>query len=157
MHIIYFYTLYMTCYYYVKQESTKHTPFEVMFGRTARLPVDINMEGEYSPEDKLRKFLDCEQDNIEKNMEIRTAMEDSVKENIRKAQVKQKKTYDQKHGAINCFTVDSAVLKKDFTRKKRRGGKLDYRWEGPFIITKALGKGLYQLKESNGTKVTNHV
>ena len=45
-----------------------------------------------------------------------------------------------------------SVLKKDFTR---RGGKLDYRWEGPFIITKSLGKGLYQLKEQNGSKVCN--
>lgn len=69
------------------------------------------MEEEYSPENKLRVFMDFEQDNIEGN---RTAIEDSVRENIKKAQAKQKETYD-------C------------TRKKRRGSKLDYCWEGPFV------------------------
>ena len=45
------------------------------------------------------------------------------------------------------------MLKKDFRRKKRKGGKLDYRWEGPFLITATLGKGLFQLKELAGEKV----
>ena len=42
---------------------------------------------------------------------------------------------------------------KDFRRKKRRGGKLDYRWEGPFVITNNLGKGLFRLNQINGDKV----
>ena len=42
---------------------------------------------------------------------------------------------------------------KDFRRKKRRGGKLDYHWKGPFVITKNLGKGLFQLNELLGDKV----
>ena len=37
--------------------------------------------------------------------------------------------------------------------QERKGGKLDYRWQGPYIITAALGKGLFQLKELNGDKV----
>ena len=45
------------------------------------------------------------------------------------------------------------VLKKDFTRKKRKGGKLDYRWQGPYVILASVGKGLYKLKELNGDKV----
>ena len=44
-------------------------------------------------------------------------------------------------------------LRKDFRRKKRRGGKLDYHWKGPFVITKNLGKGLFQLNELHGDKV----
>ena len=32
------------------QDSTKHTPFEAMFGRRARLPIDINAESSYCPE-----------------------------------------------------------------------------------------------------------
>ena len=32
------------------QESTKHTPFEVMFGRMARLPVDFNAASHYDPD-----------------------------------------------------------------------------------------------------------
>ena len=66
-------------------------------------------------------------------------------------QAKQKKYYDEKFGVSSCFYFGSTVLKKDFTRKKR--GKLDYRWQGPYIITAALGKGLFQLKELHWDKV----
>lgn len=30
---------------------------------------------------------------------------------------------------------EGAVVLKDFNRKKRRGGKLDKCWEGPYVIT----------------------
>ena len=45
-----------------------------------------------------------------------------------------------------CFGVGSAVLLKDFNRKKRKGGKLDFRWQGPFEIISSLGTGLFKLK-----------
>ena len=47
-------------------------------------------------------------------------------------------------------------MKRDFTRKKRRGGKLDYRWQGPYVITASLGKGLFRLKETNGERVSTN-
>ena len=34
--------------------------------------------------------------------------------------------YDLKHGAAN---VGSVVLRKNFTRKRRKGEKLEYRWQ----------------------------
>ena len=34
--------------------------------------------------------------------------------------------YDQKHAVGDLFTVRLLVLKKDFRRKRRRGGKMDY-------------------------------
>ena len=124
-----------------------------MFGRRARLPVDINAEANYDPDQKLREFANKDEPNEEQNDAKRRKMEGLVKSNIEAAQAKQKKYYDEKFGASSCFRVGSTVLKKDFTRKKRKGGKLDYRWQGPYIITAALGKGLFQLKELHGDKV----
>ena len=80
-------------------------------------------------------------------------MESEVKSNVENAQKKQKLYYDRKHAAGDLFTVGSLVLKKDFRRKKRKGGKMDYRWQGPFVITTVLGKGLYALKEKDGNQV----
>ena len=37
------------------QESSRHTPFEAMFGRQAKLPVDFNTEKEFDPDVKLEK------------------------------------------------------------------------------------------------------
>ena len=47
---------------------------------------------------------------------------------------------------ILCMqTLGTNVLMKDFRRKKRKGGKLDYEWKGPYEITDCLGKGLNML------------
>ena len=59
----------------------------------------------------------------------------------------------KKHAAGDLFTVGSLVLKKNFTRRKRKGGKMDYRWQGPYTITTILGKGLFRLKERDGDKI----
>ena len=77
-----------------------------------------------------------------------------MKKNVEKAQRKQKEYYDEKDGASSCYTIGSLVYKKDFRRKKRRGGKLDNKWEGPFVIVASLGKGLFKLHEVNGTKAS---
>ena len=69
-----------------------------------------------------------------------------VKTNIEEAQAKQKEQYDRKHTLSGFFSVGALVLKKDFTRKRRRGGALDYRWLGPYTLSSNLGKGLYRLE-----------
>ena len=80
-----------------------------------------------------------------------------MKKNIEAAQRKQKQYYyDAKHGSSSCFTTGSLVWKKDFLRKKRRGRKLDYKWEGPLTIVLSLGKGLFKLHcHGNNTLLPN--
>ena len=135
------------------QESSKHTPFEAMFGRVARLPVDINTDKQYDPDRILQQILASDEPDEEERSAKRRKTEADVKANIEKAQQKQKEYYDRKHDASSCYSVGDEVLKRDFRRKKRRGGKLDFRWQGPFVITASLGKGLFKLKESDGEKV----
>ena len=65
------------------------------------------MEKDYSPEDKLRELATLDQPDIEEMEEARKALNTAVRQNIGKAQVQQKKNYDQKHGAKDCFTVGS--------------------------------------------------
>lgn len=105
------------------QESTKHTPFEAMFRRVARLPIDFNATHGYDADVKQQQYQDAEdQESFELATKCRKT-EDAIRENIKKAQRKQKEYYDLKHGAATCFNVGSVVLKEDFTRKKRRVGK----------------------------------
>ena len=76
-----------------------------------------------------------------------------VKENIMAAQAKQKRDYDRKHAKPSLFRVGAIVLAKDYTRKKRKGGKLDTRWLGPFKIEKVLPRGgIYHIISANGSK-----
>ena len=77
----------------------------------------------------------------------------AAKIKIRNAQKKQKFYYDHKHCKPGCFDIGSKVLLKDFSRKKRKGGKLDSRWTGPYIIEKNIGKGIYMLSSISNPKL----
>ena len=98
-----------------------------MFGRRGLLPVDFNSCTEYDPERVLKHFQDATDPDPEEVKTTRKNIEDQVKANIEQAQIKQKEYYDKKHTLLGTFTNGSLVLKKDFTRKRRRGGALDYR------------------------------
>ena len=135
------------------QESSRHTPFEAMFGRIAKLPIDFNAMDSYDPDKQLDDYADSTEPDDNDRKAKRQKLDESIRRNIGMAQQKQKHYYDAKHGAASCFTVGDAVLKKDFQRKKRRGGKLDYRWEGPFTITASVGKGLFKLERISSKQV----
>ena len=120
-----------------------------MFGRRATLPIDIELR-KAGPEEMLRKHLDAipanEHDDFTRLQKERQKRLDEAKANIFAAQEKQKDQYDRKHACPECYQVDALVLKKDFLRKKRKGGKLDHRYVGPYKILKILTKGAYLLQ-----------
>ena len=140
------------------QESTCFSPFEVMSGRKATMPVDINIATK-TPEDRLQKCLNAEKlspSKVEKMESQRQELLQQVKANILQAQEKPKEYYDRKRANPFAYTVGAKVLKKDFLRKKRKGGKMDARFLGPYIITKNLGKGLYFLELIEDPTVVVH-
>ena len=104
-------------------ESTSFSPFDVMFGRRAIMPVDIEI-------DKETPIINNEATSgvdIERLSEQRLKTLTMAKMLIQKAQKKQKDVYDRKHSLPNSFSIGEFVLKKDFKRKKRAGGKLETR------------------------------
>lgn len=86
-------------------------------------------------------------DEITIDPKKRIELLEQAKANIIVAQERQKKVYDQKHSNPHVFRIGALVLKKDFTRKKRKGGKLDSKWVGPYKILATLGRGLYRLQQ----------
>ena len=112
-----------------------------------------NVAAVYNPEEMVAQFVEAEEPDEEELKAKRQRIETDVKENIEEAQKNQKLHSDRKHAAGDLYTVGSQVLKKDFLRKKCKGGKMDYLWLGPYVITFVVGKRLYRLKEVNGNKV----
>ena len=78
---------------------------------------------------------------------------EEAKKNIIEAQAKQKEQYDRKHAQPEYYQVDQQVLKKYFTRKKTRGGKLKERYLGPYTITKVLPHGVYEIRDEVGLTI----
>lgn len=114
-----------------------------MFGRKAVLPIEFATQSE-SPEEILKEFRSAPsmESKLSKLMETRSTILEKAQENISAAHEKEKKHYDQKHANPAVYKLGAKVLVKDFLRQKRKGGKLDSRWLGPYTVMKNLGKGM---------------
>ena len=115
--------------------STKLTPFEVLFGRTARLPFDlpqptttITDPGTYL--NKLKQHL-----QLAKEM---------VVENISKCQVKAKQRHDANR-TNELYTVG------DFVYVKQLGlvSKLNPKFIGPYQVIQEMNSSIYRLQNPN--------
>ena len=120
-----------------------------MFGRCATLPIDLDVRAVH-PAKEASDFLARQEPDQKKCSEKRAEQLEQAKKNIVAAQAKQKAAYDKKHAKPHQFQKGQLVLKKDFKRKKRRGGKLEARFLGPYIIQSELQRGTYKLVTEDG-------
>ena len=95
-------------------ESTKFTPFELMFRRKATLPIDLELQ-KASPEEVCQKFHTLDEPNTSAILIEHAQRLETAKQNIT---TEAEENYDQKHAKPEQFQVNQLVLKKDFTRKK---------------------------------------
>lgn len=101
-----------------RQASTKCTPFLLMYGREARLPIDLRRaETEIDDNDDFDL-------KVKHMLELRAKMHSNALANISKAQEQQKKQFDAKHNTNTSLKVGDKVLLKDMKNEGRKGGKL---------------------------------
>ena len=89
------------------QESTRFSPFEVMYGRKATLPIEIDTSTK-SCEERLQKCLEGGEVSPSKIGEMASQRQEilqQVKANIKQAQDKQKEYYDRKHAKPSAYQV----------------------------------------------------
>ena len=138
-----------------KHESTKFTPFEIMFGRKAILPLDLDAGVHQGPCNEAEVTIFSQETEIQqKRVTAQTFTGGSAEKHFFSAQKKQKEQYNKKHRKAVFYSVGTKVLIKDFRKKKRKEGKLDLMWVGPYLITKSLGKGFYELQSCGKGPVT---
>lgn len=103
-----------------KHEGTNHTPYEILYGRNARLP------SEFPPLEEVPTY-----DSYVKDLQLKTSeIRNTVRENLEKSKQKSKEYYDRKIHPVQFQVGQNIYLIKD-----HKSGKLDDNYKGPYKIT----------------------
>jgi hypothetical protein len=118
------------------QSSLKMAPFEALYGRRCRTPLNWSQAGEreiFGPD----LVLDAEE-------KVRV-----IKKNLEAAQARQKSYHDKRRKPLQFAVGDHVYLKVSPTKGVQRfgiKGKLAPRYIGPYEIKETCGPVAYQLK-----------
>ena len=127
----------------VPQESTGFSPFELLYGRAVRGPLDVLREtweaSAKSPESVVSHVI-----TIRERLQ---AMSEVARENLGAAQKKQKTWYD-KQARERGFSVGEQVL----VLLPSSTNRLQAEWQGPYAIQKQVGLVDYEINMSNKRK-----
>nr|KYP55434.1 Transposon Ty3-G Gag-Pol polyprotein [Cajanus cajan] len=136
------------------RDATKTTPYKLVYGHEAILPVDINLQSihiqkqnELPVEDYWNLMYD---ELISLEEERLMALQNLVQQKERV-----EKTYNKKV-KMQRFRVGELVLKVilPMDQKSRYLGKWSYNWEGPFLVEQVYSKNAYVIKEINNSSAS---
>ena len=134
----------------VPQESTGFSPFELIFGRDVRGPLDILKE-QWSkaeePVDDILTYVTKVRERMETAREI-------VIQNMKKSQNKQKEWYDLKVRDMKLRIGDQVLVLLPTS-----ANKLLSQWHGPYEVTRVIGKVNYEIEmpERRRKRVIFHI
>ena len=135
----------------IKQDSTKQSPFFLMYGYEPRTPFDNDHRiiGLKTPKFDITLMHRTAHQVFNLNR-IRDEAATAIKQtqNVQKKAI-EKKILEEKKELKPAFKIgDIVLLYKDYMSTSW-SGKLQDKWEGPFIIHHVLGKGTYHIKNAN--------
>ncbi|GKA31953.1 reverse transcriptase domain-containing protein [Tanacetum coccineum] len=128
--------------------STGDTPFSLVYGTEAVIPAEIGMptirtaEVNITTNDDERRI---DLDILEERREQAAIREEKVK-------LKMKGYYDAKVRGVS-FRPGDFVYRANDASHAEDTGKLGPKWEGPYEVTEALGKGAYKLRDMDGREL----
>jgi hypothetical protein len=129
-----------------KHNTTKRTPYFMLYGKEAKLPIDeMEKRNENYKESILKRTYELIDLTEERNLTVNR---------IKKVQGKQKERFDR-NIKEKKFKIGEKVLLKDSAKEKQWSGKLLPKWKGPFYIHDVIGKGAYKLKTLEGKVLKN--
>ena len=129
------------------QESTKHTPFEAMFGRVARLPVDCNTDFLKNAKQKLEKDKHARSPELKERAMKRQKWRHQLKKTLKLLNKSRRSTRIM--NMLHLLVLMWEFWKDEgLQQMKSKGGCLDFYWQGPYIY-------IFCLKEMNAKGYTN--
>ena len=138
------------------QSSTQCTPMQFLIGRPPMLPVDVKLRGaDYINEDLTQEEanqieIEVLSQNIDELKKMRDDFIQLGKENIKKAQHRQKKYYDKRNNYACNIAIGDLVMRRLLRNVARKGGKLDKKFAGPYKCIAKTVRGSCQLEDMKG-------
>ena len=136
---------------------TKFSPFELMFGRIPKLPIDLVYDQTNS--DELRAKIEVEwiaSDFVDQQKNEMKAMFDIAAANRDEASLRASTLYDRTVRGAN-FKVGDKVWVLDQSTKVGSNPKLRPRWKGPYLVTDMFNEVNAILKADGRSRKTKIV
>ncbi|GJX25471.1 reverse transcriptase domain-containing protein [Tanacetum coccineum] len=126
------------------KSSNGDTPFSLTYGTKAAIPAEIGM-----PTLRTTKIDMVQNDEALKlNLDLLEEKREQAAFREVRSKAKMEKYYNFKVRNTNFKPGDLVYRNNDAKAEDR--GKLGPKWEGPYEVIEALGKGAYRLKDRNG-------
>ncbi|GJX54785.1 reverse transcriptase domain-containing protein [Tanacetum coccineum] len=128
--------------------STGDTPFSLVYGTEAVIPAEIGMP-----------TIRTAEVNIATNDDERRIDLDILEERREQAAIREEKAKLQMKGYYDARVRGVSFRPGDFVYRANDAshaedtGKLGPKWEGPYEVTEALGKGAYKLRDMDGREL----
>ncbi|KAI5317812.1 hypothetical protein L3X38_037519 [Prunus dulcis] len=131
-----------------KRRLTGKTPFSLAYGTEAIIPPHITV-----PSISLEVgSLDQNSEQMRLNLDLLEG--EREKTIIQVASYQQLKSYYDKRAKVRQFQPGDLVLRKAFITAQRQGSKkMNPNWEGPYVISRAGGRGSYTLDTVDGKEI----
>ena len=124
-------------------ESTGVTPNPLMLGRELEVPLDALTEAPPNAQPLKTDYAQAVQKRL-------ASAHDLARRHLNKAAIRQRRNYD-KRLAGRPFTVGDSVWLHNVRRTKGRNAKLDFPWEGPYLVISVLSDEVYRIQTSRKT------
>ncbi|GJS22100.1 reverse transcriptase domain-containing protein [Tanacetum coccineum] len=130
------------------KSSNGDTPFLLTYGTKVVIPAEIGMPTLRTAE------VDLVQNNeaLEINLDLLEERREQAAIREAKSKAKMERYYNSKVRSISFKPGDLVYRNNDASRAEDTG-KLGPKWEGPYEVTEALGKGAYKLRDRDGKQL----
>ena len=125
---------------------TRETPFALTFGTEAVAPVEIGLK---SPRIEYAS-VDQNEEALRLNLDLLDEKREQVLQRTEDYQRKTAKYYNQKVKPRSYKPSDLVLKKLMPARKNPAHGKLGPNWEGPYIVSREVRPGNYELQTEEG-------
>jgi hypothetical protein len=134
-----------------KKEATGKSPFELVYGLEARLPIHLRLPTYGSVED-FSTEQDVVQNRVNQVIELDEIRRKAYDQNC-KNQSKVKKAFDKSVRQRDFMIGDTVLLWDKGREKPGKHGKFDSLWLGPYLIKEIAGPNSVHLIHLDGEPI----